>query len=145
MLAGQLWLPILNSFKKAAAESSLETAEKYGLKSRTTVLLEATSNYLSQQQRAKAEKQNQYGVSTPRSITSLASLDGRLRRGFGLAPWHRRNSHESFLSASSSIHRLLMGKTPSATPKSEGRYIGPRGESFQKGIENLQKKVSIAC
>lgn len=118
-------------------DSSLETTVKNGLKSRTTVLLEETSNYLIQQQRAKAEKQKQYDVSTPRSITSLASLDGRLRRGFGLAPWHRRNSHESFLSASSSIHRLLMGKTPSATPNSEGRYIGPGGGVFQKGMENL--------
>lgn len=40
------------------------------------------------------------------------------RRRHGLAPWHRRNSNDSMLSVSSSVHRILMGKSPLATPAS---------------------------
>jgi parafibromin len=119
---------------QALEEARSTRVQEHGLKSRTTMLLEETSNYLIQQQREREYAEKGYRGATPRSIASLASFDGRFRRGFGLAPWHRRNSHESFLTATSSVRALLMGKTPSATPVSEGRYMGPAGQSFVRGM-----------
>jgi parafibromin len=113
---------------------SLESIEVNSLKSKTTMVLEGASQYFNEEQRNRAAKK--YESASPRSIASFASSDGRLRFGFGLAPWHRRSSHESFLSVSSSVHRLLMGKAPAATPKSEASYRGPEGRLFQKGILN---------
>lgn len=101
------------------------------------MVLEGTSHYFEKLQRNRRERKDRlYEVATigsPRSVVT-SSVDGRsMRRGFGLAPWHRRNSHESLLSVSSSVHRLLMGKTPATTPRSEEKYFGPGGESFSKG------------
>lgn len=107
-----------------------------GLKSRTTVLLEGTSQYLSETERERIEKKCA-GFATPRSIASHATFDGRLRRGFGLAPWHRRNSHESVFSATSSIRQLLMGKNPAATPNLDGKYVDANGDLFERGTNPI--------
>ncbi|KAL9489101.1 hypothetical protein ACSS6W_001378 [Trichoderma asperelloides] len=42
------------------------------------------------------------------------------RKLFGKAPWHRKESGESFTSVSSSIRAVLKGKTPPATPANHG-------------------------
>lgn len=42
------------------------------------------------------------------------------RKLFGRAPWHRKESAESFTSVSSSIRAVLKGKTPPATPANHG-------------------------
>lgn len=42
------------------------------------------------------------------------------RKLFGKAPWHRKESGESFSSVSSSIRAVLKGKTPPATPAPHG-------------------------
>jgi len=101
------------------------------LKSRTTVLLEGTSQYLNEKERERIAKKYA-GIATPRSIASHATFDGRLNRGFGLAPWHRRASHESVFSATSSIRGLLMGKNPASTPNLDGKYVGANGDLFER-------------
>lgn len=59
----------------------------------------------------------------------------------GLAPWHRANSDETMMSASSSVHKLLMGDTPLATPIPQSRhspehtYEDFKGKSYEKGIK----------
>lgn len=105
-----------------------------GIKSRTTVLLEGTSQYLHEAERERIEKACQ-GFATPRTVGTTTSFDQRIRRGFGLAPWHRRASHESIFSATSSIRQLLMGKNPAATPNPDGKYMDANGNLFDKGIE----------
>lgn len=42
------------------------------------------------------------------------------RKLFGKAPWHRKESADSFTSVSSSIRAVLKGKTPPATPANHG-------------------------
>jgi hypothetical protein len=42
------------------------------------------------------------------------------RKLFGKAPWHRKESGDSFTSVSSSIRAVLKGKTPPATPANHG-------------------------
>jgi hypothetical protein len=42
------------------------------------------------------------------------------RKLFGRAPWHRKESADSFTSVSSSIRAVLKGKTPPATPANHG-------------------------
>ncbi|KAM0253291.1 hypothetical protein ACHAQJ_007345 [Trichoderma viride] len=42
------------------------------------------------------------------------------RKLFGKAPWHRKESGDSFISVSSSIRAVLKGKTPPATPANHG-------------------------
>lgn len=115
-----------------AALAGVPGAKSPGIKSRTTVLLEGTSQYLNEAERERIEKKLS-GFATPRSVGTNASLDGRLRRGFGLAPWHRRASHESVFSATSSIRQLLMGKNPAATPNPDGKYFDANGNLFDKG------------
>jgi parafibromin len=108
---------------------------KDDLASHTTMLLEGTSSYFEklQQERAQLQPNQLSRVGTPQSPVS--TLDDRPRRRFGLAPWHRRNSHESLLSVSSSVHRLLRGRTPAATPDLECGYTGSDGKGYLPGID----------
>jgi hypothetical protein len=101
--------------------------------SRTALVLKCTSHYFERLQRE----------SPPRQPTSLKSVpidfSSKPRRTFGLAPWHRKNSHESFLSVSSSVHKLLIGKTPAATPEQseEVKHRDQRGGKYPKGMEKV--------
>ena len=105
------------------------------LPSRTTLLLEDTSSYFDQH---KCEQHEliaaNRGCLAPTTPATPASTDSRPRRGFGLAPWHRRTSQESLLSVSSSVHRLLMGKAPAATPAATSeKYVDRTGETYDRG------------
>jgi len=105
------------------------------LTSRTTMLLQATTSYFDRMQR---ERHGQCPVAeTPKTPSSPGS---RSRRRFGIAPWHRRHSHDSLLSVSSSVHNLLMGKTPVATPMSEKYYAGPGGKAYPRGNQHGPKQ-----
>lgn len=42
-----------------------------------------------------------------------------VKKWFGKAPWHRRESFESASSVTSSIREMLAGKTPPGTPTSD--------------------------
>lgn len=55
------------------------------------------------------------------------------RRRYGLAPWHRKSSFDSFFSVTSSIHKLLLGKTPLTTPRSAEMYAAADGQLLPKG------------
>jgi parafibromin len=114
------------------------------LASRTTMLLEGTTIYFDRVQRERNNRHRSYLAATPHSPATPSS---RSRHSFGLAPWHRRNSHDSFLSVSSSVHRLLMGKTPSSTPnpegKKQGQYSGQDGKMYMKG--KAQSHVCQSC
>ena len=108
------------------------------LASRTTILLEGTSNYFEKLQQERAQLQTQQLLRQNTAQSPASSLDSRPRRRLGLAPWHRRKSHESVLSVSSSVHRLLQGMTPAATPVLEQRYIGSDGKEYLAGIVLIQ-------
>lgn len=128
----------LQAYEEAAMEAAMAAVPDYltavpGLKSRTTELLEGTSHCLDERERERVKRQCA-GVTTPRSIDSHATFHGRLKRGFGLAPWHRRASYESIFSATSSIRQLLMGKNPAGTPKWAGKYVDANGDLFDRGI-----------
>jgi parafibromin len=102
-----------------------------GLTSRTTTLLHATTSYFDRMQR---DRNGQCPVAE--SPKTSSSPDSRSRRRFGVAPWHRRRSHDSLFSVSSSVHNLLMGKTPVATPALEKYYSGPEGKPYPRGIRS---------
>ncbi|PVH85981.1 hypothetical protein DL98DRAFT_511063 [Cadophora sp. DSE1049] len=100
------------------------------LTSRTTMLLQGTSQYLD---RAELER---YQIAAPCLAPEAPETPGssslRSIRRFGLAPWHRRSSHESILSASSSVFKLLLGKPPAATPNPDYQYEGTDGKTYLK-------------
>jgi parafibromin len=102
-----------------------------GLASRTTMILEGVAGYFDRIQQERKDRNGRLmSPGTPGTLVTPASPG---RRAFGLAPWHRRNSHESIISVSSSVHKLLRGKTPAATPVPESQYaLG--GKEFIKGI-----------
>ncbi len=122
---------VLNSFE--TVDSSSTDSTKESLSSRTATLLKGTSSYFDRLNREKSDRQRRYlATASPQSSSSPSSR--RSRRRFGLAPWHhRRNSNDSQYTISSSVHKLLRGETPMATPKSEGRYMGSTGASFPQG------------
>ncbi|KAG0649142.1 Cell division control 73 [Hyphodiscus hymeniophilus] len=101
---------------------------------RTILLLEGTSNYLDQQLQDQRERRVNGFYPVSETPQTPISIDGRPRRRFGLAPWHRKTSQESLLSVSSSVHRLLMGKAPApaATPTVETSYEDYAGLSYEK-------------
>lgn len=107
-----------------------------GLASRTTLILEGATGYFDRMQQ---ERKDRYGrlLSPGTPLTPVSPG----RRAFGLAPWHRRNSHESVLSVSSSVHKLLRGKTPAATPVPKSQYTLD-GKEFIKGVRNPRKPAS---
>ncbi|KAJ5052072.1 uncharacterized protein L3040_001832 [Drepanopeziza brunnea f. sp. 'multigermtubi'] len=98
--------------------------------SRTTMILEGTSHYLDRVERERYPPSDLY-TSSATSHTPGTPGSRSLRR-FGLAPWHRRSSHESNLSASSSVFKLLLGKAPSATPDPEQQYEAKDGRAYQR-------------
>lgn len=104
------------------------------LASRTTMLLQGTTSYFDRIQRVG----NRRTLATEASPSS-SYLTKRSRRRFGIAPWHRRHSQDSLLSVSSSVHKLLMGKTPIATPSAEKHYVGPDGKTYPTGTYNWLK------
>jgi parafibromin len=129
-------------YKRSPSKSvdDSDTALGFGLPSRTTLLLEGTTNYFDRQQHEQHERsctnRAHIGPATPQTP---ASTDSRPRRGFGLAPWHRKTSQESLLSVSSSVHRLLMGRPPAATPAPENYNDDPlddRGKYLSEYLEN---------
>lgn len=102
------------------------------LTSRTTMLLQGTSQYLDRVQRDICQTSV---PSLPSDIPQTpGSQSSRSTRRFGLAPWHRRGSHESILSVSSSVFKLLLGKAPAATPNSDYQYEGTDGRAYTKGM-----------
>lgn len=116
---------------------------KDNLASRTTILLEGTSNYFEKLQQERAQLQSHQLLRQETAQSPASSQDSRPRRRLGLAPWHRRNSHESVLSVSSSVYRLLRGRTPAATPVLERRYIGSDGKEYLAGINpNRQQQYN---
>ena len=128
------------NFFQSLDDSAMNSPEHLAshLASRTTMLLEGTTTYFDRLQRERNQKGSHLGP-TPHSPQTP---DSRLYRGFGLAPWHRRHSHDSFISVSSSIHGFLMGKTPTATPSLEGMkqgdYIGQDGKTYIKGTTVIE-------
>ncbi|KAH6610559.1 hypothetical protein Trco_000579 [Trichoderma cornu-damae] len=60
------------------------------------------------------------------------------RKLFGKAPWHRKESGDSFTSVSSSIRAVLKGKTPPATPANYGL-------SFASAQTHSQPKMTIGA
>lgn len=111
---------------KSADKLSMKSLETPGnLASRTTILLHGATNYFDR-------TQPQPHLST--GLSPSPSLGSRTRPRLGVAPWHRRHSHDSVLSVSSSVRDLLRGKTPIATPVPEGSYVGPNGERYPTGI-----------
>ena len=114
------------------------------LPSRTTLLLEGTSSYFDRQQREQRDRNaTNCAYPVPTTPQTPASADSRPRRGFGLAPWHRRTSQESLLSVSSSVHRLLMGRPPVATPAPEKQYADPTGEKPDRGKDMQEYTKSV--
>ena len=104
------------------------------LASRTTILLHGASNYFDLTQR----RSNRHA-----EISPSHSLGSRSRPRLGIAPWHRRHSHDSVLSVSSSVRSLLLGKTPTATPTPEKHYAGPDGRTYPTGILAVQMLKNI--
>ncbi|KAL3417301.1 hypothetical protein PVAG01_11301 [Phlyctema vagabunda] len=82
------------------------------LQSRTTMLLEATAGYFD---RVQTKKHQSILAASP--VTSSPDSKGSRRR-FGLAPWHRRDSHDTLISVTTTLHNLLMGNTPAVSPVS---------------------------
>ncbi|KAL2061714.1 hypothetical protein VTL71DRAFT_7092 [Oculimacula yallundae] len=101
------------------------------LTSRTTQLLQGTSQYLDRVKRERCQTSATWAPDAPRTPESQTS---RSTRKFGLAPWHRRSSHESILSVSSSVFRLLLGKAPAATPIQEFPPEGLDSKTYNKGM-----------
>ncbi|SZF02090.1 unnamed protein product [Blumeria hordei] len=103
---------------------------EHQLISRTTFLLEETSKYFTRSKKSqKSKNRTNLTITTPKTISSYASFDSG-HRPFGFAPWHRTESYESLWSLSSSVHRLLIGKTPPATPVLENKYVGSDGKMY---------------
>ncbi|CAG8957553.1 hypothetical protein HYFRA_00010419 [Hymenoscyphus fraxineus] len=107
-------------------------------KSRTTMLLEGTSTQLEKVRKELLELQ-QIHTQPRRTFTSRTPASPETRRRRGRAPWHRRQSNESMWSVSSSVHKILMGKSPAASPASasdrsttksllndQGKHVGPK-------------------
>jgi len=113
-----------------------------GIVSRTTMLLQGTSTYFDRVQRERIIRRERLGSSS--GPQTPASSDSRFPKRIGLAPWHRRNSHDSLLSASSSIRGLLMGRTPSATPIPERQYAGAGGKQYPRGDLKSKNQQSFA-
>lgn len=108
--------------------------------SSTTTVLEGAANYFDRAQRDRGNLFASFpAIPTP---ASPASPEARPRRMFGLAPWHRKTSHDSLLSVSSSVHDLLMGKTPAATPNPECRYAGHDGKTYPRGKHTQAMKCN---
>lgn len=97
------------------------------------MVLEGASNYFEQAQRDQDQKMR--GHLEAASPLSPVSPGPRSRR-FGLAPWHRRTSVDSLFSVTSSVHKLLLGRTPVATPDASSLYRGRDGQSYPKGEGN---------
>ncbi|TVY83590.1 Cell division control protein [Lachnellula suecica] len=99
--------------------------------SRTALVLEGTSHYLYRIQREGTQRRQTFYSKEAQTPSSV-----KHHRTLGLAPWHRKGSKESMLSVSSSIHRLLLGKTPAPTPgPPDAKYTGYLGEEYPKGSE----------
>lgn len=97
--------------------------------------LQGTTSYLKRMQSSLSDRQQ---TRHPTSDShSLSSPESNTRRRYGLAPWHRKNSHETVFSVSSSIREVLMGKTPVVTPNPEAQYTTQNGKQYTKvDLEN---------
>ncbi|PBP26161.1 hypothetical protein BUE80_DR002907 [Diplocarpon rosae] len=112
----------------AADDASIADLQK--LASQTTMLLQGTSHFLDRVQRENSQAP---GAHVPSDFPQTPGSPGGISlRRFGLAPWHRRSSHESILSASSSVFKLLLGKGPTATPNPEHQYEANGGRNYAK-------------
>ena len=92
--------------------------------STTGFVLAGATTYLKKVKRDKHREQSFETISEDRNSP----------RKVGLAPWHRHDSADSSMSASSSIRAFVMGKTPPATPLPPARYTSPSGERYQRGM-----------
>ncbi|KAL5316560.1 hypothetical protein ACEPPN_015609 [Leptodophora sp. 'Broadleaf-Isolate-01'] len=120
--------------QRTTAADDSSTFDTDRLTSRTTMLLQGTSQYLDRVQRERC--QTSVPCLPPDAPQTPESQSSRSTRRFGLAPWHRRSSHESILSASSSVFKLLLGKPPAATPNPDYQYEGNDGRTYPKGVSN---------
>jgi parafibromin len=105
----------------------------------TMLILEGTSQHLNNQQ-----EEEKYARTYPASEWSpgVAATNHRPQRGFGLAPWHRKKSQGSMISvtsATSSVHKLLMGRTPAATPRLDRQYTDQSARSRERRKEPNKK------
>ena len=106
------------------------------------MLLEETTNYFDRAQLEREQMAQQY---LNIANTNGPPTESRPRSRFGFAPWHlRRNSSESLMSVSSSVHRLLMGKTPMGTPIPEAQYGGQQGRRYTRG-RSVPLNTSVSC
>ena len=102
------------------------------------MVLEGASNYFERSERERNHRiQGHPEATTPMSSGS----PGPRYRRFGLAPWHRRTSFDSLFSVTSSVHRLLQGKTPLVTPDSASVYVGIDGQIYPKGKIRLETSL----
>ncbi|CZR62381.1 uncharacterized protein PAC_12278 [Phialocephala subalpina] len=109
---------------KNRVESGMDSVDMVGWGSRTTTVLEGAASYFNNQRVGLGSKSC---ASTP---VLPSSPEYRTRRPFGLAPWHRKSSNGSFLSVSSSVHQILMGRTPVASPHPDRKYAGHEGRTY---------------
>lgn len=115
--------------------------------SRTAVLLEGTSSYFDRLERERSQKLQAFLKPIPGAFSPGPR---GLRRTFGLAPWHRNESHESILSATSSVHKLLIGDTPAPTPGTVLNYTDGKGKTYPKSKRSpmwkkLSQEILISC
>lgn len=104
-----------------------------GWGSRTATVLEGAAQYFDRTHRDRGKINVNDSTPSLHTPHTPASPDVRHRRVLGLAPWHRKTSNDSFLSVSSSVHEMLMGKTPAQTPNPDHEYNGHEGRSYPKG------------
>lgn len=107
------------------------TALTKKLQSKTTITLQEATTLLERSQR-ETEGQS-LGTLRPKNSATSFMFPRSKRTRFGLAPWHRKKSFESFFSVSSSMYKLLSGRTPSTTPNVAENYTAANGQLYPKG------------
>lgn len=91
----------------------------------TKETLNATSNYFSQWKCTSI-------IDTDKSPGADSAKIPRRR--IGLAPWRRKNSHDTAWSATSSIKALVMGKTPMVSPRPPSDLGGKEPTTYFQGM-----------
>jgi parafibromin len=117
----------------------LDFQSRDDVQSQTAETLEGATNILLRREEPRGPYQPH--LSTDDRTSSTASFGHRRR--LGLAPWHRRNSHDSVWSVTSSIRDVLRGNTPCATPKSAMGYGDHKGKKFATGMLNLRLDLAV--
>lgn len=117
--------------KKSNTDPAAASPPPERLQSRTTLILQGTTRYFegNQSDRSRNHAYHTYHEASPGSQSPDSKGE---RRRFGLAPWHRRNSNDTVITVTSSLHELLMGEAPRPTPNSEVEYTGHGGQRYRK-------------